>query len=126
MQNYDKEQGRKRKHELHIRLDDRELAALKKKKEILHAKNYNDVMRMFIRTGVCYFFDYSSFTECASEIGKIGNNINQIARKVNATDSISAAEIELIKMSLAEIEDLIRDCIFEQYNEEKKLKNDYY
>lgn len=47
--------------------------------------------------------DYSDIKAMTAELRKIGTNINQIARRVNATGTIYAQDIEDIKGVLNEI-----------------------
>ena len=41
--------------------------------------------------------DYSDLREYNATLGKIGNNLNQIAKRMNATGNIYAADVKQVK-----------------------------
>ena len=58
--------------------------------------------------------DYSDVKKMTAEIQKIGVNINQIARRVNATGTVYEADIQEIKERLAQIWQLQRSILSSQ------------
>ena len=48
-------------------------------------------------------YDWSSILELSSQISHIGNNINQIARKLNQGDGIYNNDINFLKKSMRDI-----------------------
>lgn len=52
--------------------------------------------------------DYSELKAVTAEIGEIGTNVNQIAKRVNATGNVYEQDIAEIKGALAEIWQLQR------------------
>lgn len=58
--------------------------------------------------------DYSDVKKMTAEIQKIGVDINQIARRVNATGTIYEADIQEIKERLAQIWQLQRSILSSQ------------
>ena len=55
--------------------------------------------------------DYSDVKAMTAELQKIGTNINQIAKRVNATRTLYAQDIEDIKGAMAEIWQLQRSIL---------------
>ena len=55
--------------------------------------------------------DYSDVKAMTAELQKIGTNINQIAKRVNATGTLYAQDIEDIKGAMAEIWQLQRSIL---------------
>ena len=55
--------------------------------------------------------DYSDVKKMTAEIQKIGVDINQIARRVNATGTVYEADIQEIKERLAQIWQLQRSIL---------------
>lgn len=58
--------------------------------------------------------DYSDVKKMTAEIQKIGVDINQIARRVNATGTVYEADIQEIKERLAQIWQLQRSILSSQ------------
>ena len=58
--------------------------------------------------------DYSDIKKMTAEIQKIGVNVNQIARRVNATGTVYEADIQEIKERLAQIWQLQRSILSSQ------------
>ena len=83
-------------------------------------------MRMYIRSGIAYHFDYSALSDCLTQLGRIGNNINQIAKVANATKSVSRADVEMLKVYLNDIEDLLIDQLKKDTATQYIIENDYY
>ena len=111
MKNNEKEQSRKLKKELHIRLSNEEYSALQKWQGWLGMSTMNDVIRTFIRSGVGYKFDYSEHSHYAVELSRIGNNINQIAYRVNAISNVYQSDIDMIKEYQLQIEENLREFL---------------
>jgi hypothetical protein len=66
-------------------------------------KNFSAYARKMLIDGYVIKVDYAELKAVTAEIGKIGANINQIAKRVNATGTAYAQDIEEIKGALAEI-----------------------
>lgn len=111
--------NRMRRIELRISEDD--YHSLKDWQSFLEISTLSEVVRQLIRNGIAYKFDYSSVWNVTEQISKIGNNINQIARTANITNSVNAADIEIIKMDLEELEDIINDYVSKDIRAERML-----
>lgn len=64
--------------------------------------------RKSIMDSAIFKVDISEIKEHTKAIGKIGNNVNQIAAKVNSTGYVSKAEIEEITDMMKQIYDMER------------------
>ena len=73
---------RKRTHEIHLRLNDKEYAALERnsKKCGLPQQTY---LRYMCRNVIPREAPQAEFFECLTELRRIGNNLNQLARIAN-------------------------------------------
>lgn len=125
MKNNEKEQSRKSKNQLHIRLNENEYQTLQNWKTFLGVASMNDVIRMFIHSGCAYKFDYSAHSHYATELAKIGNNINQIAYRINATNNIYKSDMEVIKMYMEEMQDLLRDFLNQKAEVIRNIENEF-
>lgn len=76
---------------------------------------------MYIHTGICYRIDYKGLSEVASQIARVGNNINQIAAVANATSEITPLQLEDVKKQLSKIEKILSDNISQKAEVTKKL-----
>lgn len=74
-----------------------EYEELIKKKEAMGFKTYSSVIRMFIRYGICVSVDFDPFYENATQIARVDNNINQIAKAVNESKDITKYQVELLQ-----------------------------
>lgn len=66
-------------------------------------KNFSAYARKMLIDGYVVNVDYSELKAVTAEIGKIGTNINQIAKRVNATGNVYEQDIAEIKGALTEI-----------------------
>ena len=77
-------------------------------------KSKSAFLRRQILYGFVYDIDYSELREYNAALGRIGNNLNQIAKRMNATGNIYAADVKQVKVVL------VYKC------GQKKLNNLYY
>ena len=72
---------------------------------------HREFFREKVRDGFCYRVDYGGLYEVATQISRLGNNVNQIAKVANETKSISPDQIELAITLLQEIKKIANDEI---------------
>ena len=95
--------GRKRTVQIKFRVTEEERALIEQKMKLVPTRNMESYLRKMAIDGYIIQIDHSDIKAMTAEIQKIGVNINQIARRVNATDSVYKEDIEEIKGVLAEI-----------------------
>ena len=66
-------------------------------------KNFSAYARKMLIDGYVINVDYSELKTVTAEIQKIGVNVNQIAKRVNATGNVYEQDIAEIRGALAEI-----------------------
>jgi len=84
-------------------------------KEMIHAKmqqlgtgNFGAYARKMLIDGYIIKKDYSEIKKLTAELGKIGSNINQLAKRANQNRNVSADEIRNILVKQFEIERLVK------------------
>jgi len=95
--------GRKRTVQIKFRVTEEERALIEKKMKLVPTRNMEAYLRKMAIDGYIIQIDHSDIKAMTAEIRKIGVNINQIARRVNATGSTYEHDIAEIKGALAEI-----------------------
>lgn len=86
-----------------IYLTEEEHEILKEKTRLSGMKSYNAFVRHLIKYGFVYEVDYSELRENNYQLGKIGNNLNQIAHIANATQTITPSQIHEVKEIMEKI-----------------------
>ena len=89
--------NRERKNELKIYLSDDEQYILEQKVKISGMRDKSSFLRHQILYGYVYDIDYSDLQKYNATLSKIGNNLNQIAKRMNATGNIYAADVKEVK-----------------------------
>ena len=79
---------RERKIPIQIYLNEDEDYILTQKQKVSGMKSKSSFLRHLILYGYVYDIDYSELCEYNAALGKIGNNLNQIAKRINATGSV--------------------------------------
>lgn len=97
------EQNRERKNQIILRLDDAELMMLNEKVNASKLHSKSEYLRQLIVHGKVYYCDYNELSRLNYEIGKIGNNINQIAHRMNSQNHIYKSDIEEIKTLMEKV-----------------------
>jgi hypothetical protein len=105
--------ARERNNHINLFLSDNELRLLDKRCEENH-ENRSQVLRELIVYGFNYYVDYDNLTDVVKELNSIGKNINQIAVRANATDSIYKADVEDLRKALDEIWRPLRSMLSKQ------------
>ena len=95
--------GRKRTVQIKFRVTEEERALIEQKMKLVPTQNMESYLRKMAIDGYIIQIDHSDIKAMTAEIQKIGVNINQIARRVNATGNVYKEDIEEIKGVLAEI-----------------------
>lgn len=79
--------------ELKVRLTDEENDLLKKNIASSGIKNKSSYVRKMILDGYIIHQDYRVLKECVAALGRIGNNLNQLAKVANTYHDINIPEL---------------------------------
>ena len=100
---YKSDKNRERKNYINLYLSDREKLILETKLKESGLHSISDFIRHLIVNGDVFVIDFSDVREMNHLLGKIGNNINQIAHKVNTFGAADRTDIDAIKEAMDEI-----------------------
>ena len=89
--------NRERKNELKLYLSDDEQYILEQKVKISGMKSKSAFLRRLILYGFVYDIDYSYLRDYNAALGNIGGNLNQIAKRMNATGNVYKADVKEVK-----------------------------
>ena len=89
--------NRHRKKEVHVYLTEKEKYILDIKFKESGLRSESDFLRRLILFGDVYVPDFEEVRTMNHLLGKLGNNINQIAKKANTFDNISQKDIAEVK-----------------------------
>lgn len=106
--------NRERKNELKIYLSDDEQYILEQKVKASGMKNKSAFLRRQILYGFVYDIDYSQLREYNAALGRIGNNLNQIAKRMNATDNVYKSDVEEVKKLMKQVWDTQKSMLSKQ------------
>ena len=95
--------NRERKNERKIYLNDDEQYILEQKVKASGMRDKSSFLRHQILYGYVYDIDYSELREYNAALAKIGNNLNQIAKRMNATGNVYAADVKQIKELMSQV-----------------------
>ena len=100
--------GRTRKLQVKFRVTEEERRMLEIKMKQYGTNNTEAYLRKMAIDGYVIKKDYSELKKLTAELGKIGSNINQLAKRANESRNVDADEIRNILVKQFEIEKLIR------------------
>ena len=92
-------------NELKLYLSDDEQYILEQKVKISGMKSKSAFLRRLILYGFVYDIDYSYLRDYNAALGKIGGNLNQIAKRMNATGNVYKADVEEVKKLMKQVWD---------------------
>ncbi len=90
-------EGRSRKIQIHLILNEKEKYVLDTKFKASGLRTESDFLRRLILYGDVLVPDFEEVRQMNHLLGKLGNNINQIAKKANTFDSLSQNDIAEVK-----------------------------
>ena len=100
--------NRTRKIKLELYVSESEKEKIHEKMLQLGTGNFGAYSRKMLIDGYIIKKDYSEIKKLTAELGKIGSNINQLAKRANESRNVSADEIRNIVVKQFEIEKLIK------------------
>ena len=106
--------NRTRTHRNEFHLNDNEQYILDEKFRLSKMKSKSAFLRKLVLYGFVYDVDYSHIREMNAQLGKIGSNLNQIAKRVNTTNTIYRKDMEDIKELMNQIWQLQKSMVSKQ------------
>ncbi len=104
----DSEQYRLRDKQLNIRVTEYEYALIKQRMKESGSSSLREFVVDAATNGFLINVDYSDIKELAYEVNRIGNNINQIAHRINSEGTIYKKEIEEVQQYVDMIWKMLR------------------
>ena len=101
----------RRSVKLTVRVTPEEHELIKKKMALMKVRNMSAYLRKMAIDGYLLQVDYSCFDKIAEDLTGVSRNINQIAKRVNATDNVYAEDIRQIKRQMEEIWTLLKKIL---------------
>lgn len=105
---------RNRNNPVQFYLNDDEQYILDQKFHLSGMKSKSAFLRKLILYGFVYDVDYSHIREMNALLGNIGGNLNQIAKRVNTTNTIYKKDMEGIKELMNQIWQLQKSMVSKQ------------
>lgn len=106
--------NRTRTHRNEFHLNDDEQYILDEKYRLSKMKSKSAFLRKLVLYGFVYDVDYSHIREMNAQLGKIGGNLNQIAKRVNTTNTIYKKDMDDIKELMNQIWQLQKFMVSKQ------------
>ena len=103
--------NRVRKNELKVYLSDEEQEIIDKKIEEAGIKNKSAYVRKMLCDGAIINVDLSIIKEHNTAISRIGNNLNQISKQLNALNYISQDDVKRVEEMSKEIKKMQREIL---------------
>ena len=77
-------------------------------------KSKSAFLRRLILYGFVYDIDYSDLWDYNTTLGKISSNLNQIAKRMNATGNVYKADVEEVKKLMKQVWDTQKAMLSKQ------------
>ena len=105
-----KEEKRLREKQIKFRVTEHELSVIKRRKDMMHFPNMECYLRWVALGEPLYNIDTTSIDAIAKDVEGISRNINQIARRINSTDTAYAEDLRQIKQQQDKIMELLQQA----------------
>ena len=103
--------NRERALQLIVRVSEEEKEMIQQKMLQLGTTNFNAYARKMLIDGYIIKRDFKELKGLTAELGKIGGNINQIAKRANETRHVFQADIKDVLRMLHQIKLLVNDKV---------------
>ena len=94
--------------QIKFRVNAQELDVIRQRMALMKIKNMSAYLRKISQDGFLYHVDITGLPEICKEVEAIGKNINQVAKRVNSTDTIYAEDIRQMKAKQEQIWDILK------------------
>ncbi len=105
---------RERQHELKIYLSKDEQYVLEQKFKISGMKSKSAFIRHLILYGYVYDVNYEHLREYNTLLSRIGNSLNQIAKRINQTGNLYEADVKEVKELMNQVWQLQKSMLSKQ------------
>lgn len=95
--------NRSRNIHVHVRVNERERSLIEQKMGLAGIRNMNTYMRKMAIDGHIIRLDMSDIKELVQLVRRIGNNVNQIAKRANETRHLYAEDMADIRRGQSDI-----------------------
>ena len=106
-----------------LRFSTSEWLAVKERMDEAGVHNFSSFSRRALIHGDVYIFDYSYLRKFTEQIARVGNNINQIARRVNVDEEVTQEQMNDLKMMMNEIRLLTHSALDSALDSRVALNN---
>jgi len=89
--------NRSRPYNIHVMVTEEEKNIIEERRKLAGFKNTGAYMRKIAIDGRIFKIDHSPLQELSSQMTRVSTNINQIAKRVNSTDSIYINDVNELK-----------------------------
>jgi len=86
-----------------VRVTEEEKAFIQRKMALLKTENMSAYIRKIAIDGYIINVDHTDIKNHAAQLQRIGNNVNQIVKRMNQTGSLYRADVEEVKKILHDI-----------------------
>ncbi|WP_338459466.1 MobC family plasmid mobilization relaxosome protein (plasmid) [Enterococcus faecalis] len=111
----------KRPYERKVRFSKEENEYLKKRIEKSPFNNFQNYARILCLTGEIKLTDYTELYRLNSELNRIGNNVNQLARLAHQFDEISNEDVQRLLEMMHEVKTLVTEKLKEELGKERTM-----
>ena len=113
---YGKAEGENRTINMQFRVTEEELKQIEKRQTEVGILNRSSYLRKMALNGICIRVEAQYLREASSLLWRISNNMNQYAKKANATGSIYLEDIHSMKTKYDELIQVYGN-VLQQFNE---------
>ena len=96
-------ENRERQNRLTLRLSDDELYILEQKWKASGMKSKSAFLRHLVLYGYVYDVNYDHLREYNTILSRIGDNLNQIAKRMNTTGNVYQADVKEVKELMKQV-----------------------
>ncbi|MDT2401766.1 plasmid mobilization relaxosome protein MobC [Enterococcus avium] len=114
-----KNKNRKRKHRREVAFSEEENSYIDKKIDQSPYDNFQNFARIMLITGEIVHVDYSELRTLNQEVGRIGNNVNQMARLANQFEEISPDDIQMLLNDVRSLQMMVTAALKKEMQREK-------
>ena len=97
--------------QIKFRVNEQEREVIRQRMALIGTTNLAAYMRKISQDGFLYRVNIDGLPEICRQVEAIGQNINQIAKRVNSTDTIYAEDIRQIKAELERVWKLLKKIL---------------
>ncbi|GAB2022855.1 plasmid mobilization relaxosome protein MobC [Pseudolactococcus yaeyamensis] len=116
-----KKENRRRSIQKLIRFEKSEIDFINQKVAASPFDNFQNYARIMLITGEAKLVDYSQLQKLASEVNRVGHNVNQVAKYAHLLGEVSQEDVTELLTEIKDLKQIVQETLSKELKQERVI-----